>query len=101
TFRVILFSIHSDEWKSIQSQHQTAMSYVTCEILNESSLCQLDIDFGLVHELTTQSEDSNYLIHSYRVAALRCSGSDNGVTNSFQRSQDSRPHAQATKIYSR
>nr|GEZ44082.1 hypothetical protein [Tanacetum cinerariifolium] len=28
-------------------------------------------------------------------------GSDNGVTTSFQRSQDSRPHAQSTKIYSR
>nr|GEX72484.1 hypothetical protein [Tanacetum cinerariifolium] len=25
TFRVILFSIHSDEWKSFQSQHQTAL----------------------------------------------------------------------------
>nr|GFC13548.1 hypothetical protein [Tanacetum cinerariifolium] len=25
TFRVILFSIYSDEWKSFQSQHQTAM----------------------------------------------------------------------------
>ncbi|GJX95529.1 putative ribonuclease H-like domain-containing protein [Tanacetum coccineum] len=29
---------------------------VTYEILNESSLCQLDIDFGPVYELTTQSE---------------------------------------------
>nr|GEY94377.1 copia protein [Tanacetum cinerariifolium] len=28
-------------------------------------------------------------------------GSDDGVTTSFQRSQDSRPHAQSTKIYSR
>ncbi|GJS68568.1 hypothetical protein Tco_0683133 [Tanacetum coccineum] len=27
TFRVILFSIHSDEWKSFQSQHQTALRY--------------------------------------------------------------------------
>ncbi|GJR13508.1 retrovirus-related pol polyprotein from transposon TNT 1-94 [Tanacetum coccineum] len=26
-FRVILFSIHSDEWKSFQSQHQTALRY--------------------------------------------------------------------------
>nr|GEZ82682.1 retrovirus-related Pol polyprotein from transposon TNT 1-94 [Tanacetum cinerariifolium] len=25
TFRVMLFSIHSDEWKSFQSQHQTAL----------------------------------------------------------------------------
>nr|GEY25322.1 reverse transcriptase domain-containing protein [Tanacetum cinerariifolium] len=25
TFRVILFSIHNDEWKSFQSQHQTAL----------------------------------------------------------------------------
>nr|GEV58590.1 copia protein [Tanacetum cinerariifolium] len=25
TFRVILFSIHSDEWKSFQSQHETAL----------------------------------------------------------------------------
>ncbi|GJX82933.1 hypothetical protein Tco_0332414 [Tanacetum coccineum] len=25
TFRVILLSIHSDEWKSFQSQHQTAL----------------------------------------------------------------------------
>ncbi|GKC17525.1 hypothetical protein Tco_1014307, partial [Tanacetum coccineum] len=25
TFRVILFSIHSDEWKSFQCQHQTAL----------------------------------------------------------------------------
>nr|GEX04180.1 copia protein [Tanacetum cinerariifolium] len=25
TFRLILFSIHSDEWKSFQSQHQTAL----------------------------------------------------------------------------
>ncbi|GJR62844.1 hypothetical protein Tco_1505006 [Tanacetum coccineum] len=27
TFRVILFSIHSDEWKSFQCQHQTALRY--------------------------------------------------------------------------
>nr|GEW93709.1 hypothetical protein [Tanacetum cinerariifolium] len=27
TFRVILFSIYSDEWKSFQSQHQTALRY--------------------------------------------------------------------------
>ncbi|GJY71381.1 hypothetical protein Tco_0475084 [Tanacetum coccineum] len=27
TLRVILFSIHSDEWKSFESQHQTAMRY--------------------------------------------------------------------------
>ncbi|GJY51977.1 hypothetical protein Tco_0442824 [Tanacetum coccineum] len=27
TFRVILFSIHSDEWKSCQCQHQTALRY--------------------------------------------------------------------------
>nr|GEX10116.1 hypothetical protein [Tanacetum cinerariifolium] len=27
TFRVILFSIHNDEWKSFQSQHQTALRY--------------------------------------------------------------------------
>nr|GEW25935.1 hypothetical protein [Tanacetum cinerariifolium] len=27
TFRVILFSIHSDEWKSFQSQHQTPMRF--------------------------------------------------------------------------
>nr|GEY58529.1 copia protein [Tanacetum cinerariifolium] len=27
TFRVILFSIHSDEWKSFQSQHQTALRF--------------------------------------------------------------------------
>ncbi|GJR09178.1 hypothetical protein Tco_0791830 [Tanacetum coccineum] len=27
TFRVILFSIHSDEWKSFQSQHQIALRY--------------------------------------------------------------------------
>nr|GEV03036.1 hypothetical protein [Tanacetum cinerariifolium] len=27
TFRVIRFSTHSDEWKSFQSQHQTAMRY--------------------------------------------------------------------------
>ncbi|GKB14857.1 hypothetical protein Tco_0848780 [Tanacetum coccineum] len=29
TFRVILFSIHSDEWKSFQCHHQTAL----CEIV--------------------------------------------------------------------
>nr|GEX65641.1 hypothetical protein [Tanacetum cinerariifolium] len=46
TFRVIHFSIHNDEWKSFQSQHQTALRLVTYEILNESSLCQLDINFG-------------------------------------------------------
>nr|GEU60226.1 retrovirus-related Pol polyprotein from transposon TNT 1-94 [Tanacetum cinerariifolium]GEW35066.1 retrovirus-related Pol polyprotein from transposon TNT 1-94 [Tanacetum cinerariifolium] len=28
TFRVILFSIHSDEWKSFQSQHQTALRII-------------------------------------------------------------------------
>ncbi|GJY32413.1 hypothetical protein Tco_0415908 [Tanacetum coccineum] len=27
TFRVILFSIHNDEWKSFQSQHQTALRF--------------------------------------------------------------------------
>ncbi|GJU57184.1 hypothetical protein Tco_1234950, partial [Tanacetum coccineum] len=27
TFRVMLFSIHSDEWKSFQSQHQTALRW--------------------------------------------------------------------------
>nr|GEW05068.1 retrovirus-related Pol polyprotein from transposon TNT 1-94 [Tanacetum cinerariifolium] len=27
TFKVILFSIHNDEWKSFQSQHQTALQY--------------------------------------------------------------------------
>nr|GEZ59856.1 retrovirus-related Pol polyprotein from transposon TNT 1-94 [Tanacetum cinerariifolium]GEZ64165.1 retrovirus-related Pol polyprotein from transposon TNT 1-94 [Tanacetum cinerariifolium] len=27
TFRVILFSIHSDKWKSFQGQHQTALRY--------------------------------------------------------------------------
>ncbi|GKG10482.1 hypothetical protein Tco_0341882, partial [Tanacetum coccineum] len=36
TFRVILFSIHSDEWKSFQCQHQTtlrsyALSWKSCQ----------------------------------------------------------------------
>nr|GEX46981.1 retrovirus-related Pol polyprotein from transposon TNT 1-94 [Tanacetum cinerariifolium] len=35
----------------------------------------------------------SYLVHRL--------GSDDGVTTSFQRSQDSRPHAQSTKIYSK
>nr|GEW20317.1 hypothetical protein [Tanacetum cinerariifolium] len=35
TFRVILFSIHSDEWKSFQSQHQTAL-----RIEEEVYVCQ-------------------------------------------------------------
>nr|GEX22999.1 retrovirus-related Pol polyprotein from transposon TNT 1-94 [Tanacetum cinerariifolium] len=30
TFRVILFSIHSDEWKSFQSQHQIALRIRRC-----------------------------------------------------------------------
>nr|GEW24009.1 hypothetical protein [Tanacetum cinerariifolium] len=46
TFRVRLFSIHSDEWKSFQRQHQTALWQVAFEIQYESSLCQLDINFG-------------------------------------------------------
>ncbi|GJZ10711.1 hypothetical protein Tco_0545470 [Tanacetum coccineum] len=56
TFRVILFSIHSDEWKSFQCQYSTTLWQVTCEILYESNLCQLDIHFGPGIELTTQSE---------------------------------------------
>nr|GEU61003.1 hypothetical protein [Tanacetum cinerariifolium] len=40
TFRVILFSIHSDEWKSFQSQHQTALRgtiTLSCKPCNEGS----------------------------------------------------------------
>ncbi|GJS96871.1 hypothetical protein Tco_0803839 [Tanacetum coccineum] len=31
TFMVMLFSIHSDEWKSFQSQHQTALRLIPAE----------------------------------------------------------------------
>nr|GEX12580.1 retrovirus-related Pol polyprotein from transposon TNT 1-94 [Tanacetum cinerariifolium] len=62
TFRVTLFSIHSDEWKSFQSQHQSTL------------------------------RGTNTL--SWKPCQ---GGADDGVTTSFQRSQDSRPHAQISK----
>ncbi|GJR96401.1 retrovirus-related pol polyprotein from transposon TNT 1-94 [Tanacetum coccineum] len=37
TFRVMLFSIHSDEWKSFQSQHQTALRYTRSPFKNIKS----------------------------------------------------------------
>nr|GEV67693.1 hypothetical protein [Tanacetum cinerariifolium] len=63
----------------------------------------------------SSAKDSNYLIHSYRVVCFKTfrysihtvngphgtEGSDDDVTTSFQWSQDSRPHAQLTKIHSR
>nr|GEZ88056.1 retrovirus-related Pol polyprotein from transposon TNT 1-94 [Tanacetum cinerariifolium] len=55
-FRVILFSIYSDEWKSFQSQHQTALRGTN----------------------TLSWKPCN-------------GGSVDGVTTSFQRSQNSRP----------
>nr|GEX89074.1 hypothetical protein [Tanacetum cinerariifolium] len=54
--QVILFSIHSDEWKSFQSQHQTALRGT----------------------ITLSWKPCN-------------EGSDDGVTTSFQQSQNSRP----------
>ncbi|GJT02411.1 hypothetical protein Tco_0823580 [Tanacetum coccineum] len=32
TFRVILFSIHNDEWKSFQCHHQTALRFLECVV---------------------------------------------------------------------
>ncbi|GJZ90228.1 hypothetical protein Tco_0662155 [Tanacetum coccineum] len=36
TFRVILFSIHNDEWKSFQCHHQTALRYAKCMSMLEA-----------------------------------------------------------------
>ncbi|GJU40195.1 hypothetical protein Tco_1193152 [Tanacetum coccineum] len=53
TFRVILFSIHNDEWKSFQCHHQTALrtewsSNPNLLLLNPGSIGHSSRDLGLV-----------------------------------------------------
>nr|GEY80653.1 hypothetical protein [Tanacetum cinerariifolium] len=47
------------------------------------------------------SRTKHIAVRYYFIKECVENGSDDGVTTSFQRSQDSRPHAQSTKIYSR
>nr|GEX63318.1 retrovirus-related Pol polyprotein from transposon TNT 1-94 [Tanacetum cinerariifolium] len=56
-----------------------------------------DIIFGSTHP----SQSRRDLPRNTILDRLEVLGSDDGVTTSFQRSQDSRPHAQLTKIHSR
>ncbi|GKF25255.1 hypothetical protein Tco_0081149 [Tanacetum coccineum] len=94
---------------------------MTCEILYESNLYQLERNDGaiqcesnLFQEMNCRlnQKDSNYLIHSYRVVCFETfrysiytiktetGGLDDGVAASFQRSRIHKPHAytQAFKV---
>nr|GEV09875.1 hypothetical protein [Tanacetum cinerariifolium] len=56
TFRVILFSIHSDEWKSFQSQHQTALRVMSSP---DHPTTDIEDDFSSnIPDYTTASPNS-------------------------------------------
>ncbi|GJV87486.1 hypothetical protein Tco_1531424 [Tanacetum coccineum] len=85
TFRVILFSIHNDEWKSFQCHHQTA--------LRMANLIHLCYEIPTLKLETWQGDSLNLPDHRIH--------KDGDGDASFQLKLDSLPHAhaQTTKTF--
>ncbi|GJV53849.1 hypothetical protein Tco_1449590 [Tanacetum coccineum] len=85
TFRVILFSVHSDEWKSFQSQHQTVLRYKRQRynrILAESRFttsCSIDKDKYMMKAQVHVSKSS--AISDVQALPQELCGTNNHVKN--------------------
>nr|GEW30853.1 hypothetical protein [Tanacetum cinerariifolium] len=110
TFRVILFSIHNDEWKSFQSQHQTALRIrrwrynlipaesrfkTSCSnnqrYIQDESSCNKDFRKSLVYKLFPKRNIIDKMLKSQGGTILKAKDLDISVV----RDQD--PRSQACK----